>query len=142
MKEYFKNLNSEDFINELPTHLREPIVVLNQRGLEYEQIGVELSANPSFGLAAKGGVRWDNELFARILNELKIMICKDEPRYEKIKKEMKSEGSITSKIVIAVLSGYVSDLFGLASSICVPFIILGIAAILKAGLEAVCATVL
>ena len=141
MKEYLQDRTPEDLLAELPNHWKNSVIVLHEKGMSYENIGTELAINPSFGLAVKGGTKWDNQLFSKILGELKVMICKDEPRYAKIKEQLKSESTKTNKMLIAVISAFVSDLFGIASAICIPFVILALTAILKAGIEAVCASI-
>ncbi|WP_018708087.1 hypothetical protein [Siminovitchia fordii] len=97
-----------------------------------------MSNNPSFGLVAKGGNKWNEDLFSKIMDELRIILCTEDSKYIELRNKLSDEGNISAKAITAVISGWVGNIIGVAAAICVPFVILVIASILNVGLSEFC----
>lgn len=69
--------------------------------------------------------------------EASKLIC-DENNQSQIAKKLKSEGNLTTHIIIAAVSSYVGDILGFAAALCSPFVVLSLALILKANMNVFC----
>jgi len=138
MKDVLGILKTSDFIEELPPGLKSSVTTLEKRGFTYEQIGLEMSKNPSFGLAAKGGDKWNEDLFSKIMDELRIMLCTEDSKYAELRNKLSEEVNVSAKVITALISGWVGNTLGVAEAICVPFVILVVASILRVGLSVFC----
>lgn len=138
MDEIFRGLKTDDFINELPSGLKTSVYTLVSRGFSYEQIGKQMSENPSLGLAAKGGDKWNEDLFTKVIGELKEILCTDQSKHSELRNKLFEETNNSARAVTALVSGWVGSNIGVTAAVCVPFVILSLASILKAGLSVFC----
>lgn len=137
MNDIINKYSEEDYLDELSPSLKAAIFELEAFGLSIEQIAEQMSKNPSFGLAAKGAEKWDGALFDRIRNELREIILTDNEKYKELREKLRKEGQVSLNAIIALISGFVGQNIGVSAAVCVPFVVLAIVAILRAGLVVV-----
>lgn len=137
MKTIFESYKYTDFIDSLDPILKSTIYKLETSGIPLETIGAEISSMPAIGMTTKGANNWDKGVFQKILAEVAKLIC-DESTETELAKQLKSEATMSTQIIIAGVSNYVGNTLGFAASLCTPFVVLSIAIILKAGLNVFC----
>ena len=138
MEKVFEPFKAEDFIKELPTGIRNIVAELNEEGVSLEKIGNDIAASPSLGLTAKGGSTWNSGIFSAILKEIAEIVCVESEKHADFRKKLRDESGLTAKVLIALVAGYVAKSIGIAYSLCVPFVILGLSTIAKASYGVFC----
>lgn len=137
MLEILKSFSDEEFLSNLSGQMESMVKSLQMSGASIDDIGVNLSLNPSFGLAPKGAQKWNQDLYNRIKFEVREIICTDSEKYKELRESLKIEAKITTNFIISAVSGYVGKEIGVSAAVCVPFVILSIIAILRATTEAI-----
>lgn len=139
MKELLTPFKYTDFINNLDPTLKNAVYSLEIAGVPLDAIGNEIASMPAIGMTTKGVNNWDKNVFQKILAEVAKLICNESTDNE-LSKQLKSEASLTTQIIIAAVSNYVGTKLGFAAALCSPFVVLSIAIVLKAGLNVFCNT--
>lgn len=137
MLEILKSFSDEEFLSNLSEQMESIVKSLQMSGASIDDIGINLSLNPSFGLAPKGAQKWNQGLYNRIKSEVREIICTDSEKYKELRESLKIEAKITTNVIIGVVSGYVGKEIGVSAAVCVPFVVLSIIAILRATTEAI-----
>ncbi|MFW5983259.1 MAG: hypothetical protein ACOCQ4_02070 [bacterium] len=137
IKEILNDYKYTDFLESLDPSIKNSINSLHESGVSLETIGTEIANMPSIGLTTKGVNKWDKNIFQKVLSEVAVLICNESNETELVKK-LKSEAGMSTQIIIAGVSHYVGDKLGFAYALCVPFVILSLAIILKAGINVFC----
>lgn len=137
MLEILKSFSDEEILSTLPGNMESVVNTLQISGASIDDIGINLSLNPSFGLAPKGSQKWNEGLYERIRIEVREIICTDSEKYKELRESLKIEAKITTNVIIGAISGYVGKEIGVSAAICVPFVVLSVIAILRATTEAI-----
>jgi hypothetical protein len=137
MLEILESFSDEDFLSNLPEQMESMVKSLQISGASIDDIGINLSLNPSFGLAAKGAQKWNQDLYERIKAEVREIICTDSEKYKGLRESLKVEAKITTNVIISIISGHVGKEIGVSAAVCVPFVVLSIIALLRAATEAI-----
>jgi hypothetical protein len=139
MKDILTQFKYTDFIDSLDPILKNAVYSLETSGVSLDTIGVEIASMPALGMTTKGANNWDKTVFQKVLSEVARLIC-TAGEEDALTKQLKTEASLTTQVVIAVFSGYIGDKLGFAAALCTPFVVLAIALIIKAGLNVFCDT--
>jgi hypothetical protein len=97
-----------------------------------------LSDAPATGIALKGPVLWPQNLWGQILEQLRLAICTDDPSYASMREALRGEKAVPARVVTAILSAGVATKLGFEAAVCVPFVAIGLAAVVKMGVAAWC----
>ncbi len=138
MKQLFENMSPIDFYQELPSPSREYAISMFEANADPLQIANQLSKEPGEGLAIKGGETWPHNIFSRIGNEIHVLLCTDDPKYDTTRERLKGEGTTAANVIIYVASNAIASHAGMAVALCVPLVCVILAAIAKMGLSAWC----
>jgi ubiquitin C-terminal hydrolase len=141
MNKTLAHFSLTDFLNTLPPSTRAAAYQAYESGVDLMAVAQQMANEPSAGLATKGGVFWPNNILQQIVKELHALLCTEDPRYETWRKKLNSEGSITAKVFVVLASSAVASSINFTVALCVPFVALVLAAIMKVGIEAWCRAV-
>ena len=108
MDNWISNINEDTLMKELPPSLVATIRGMETSGLGLDHIGQMLSVNPALGLATKGAKAWPNDLWQKTKEELRLIICTDNPKYIVLRDDLKKETNVTSAVLLSLISTTVS----------------------------------
>lgn len=138
MNDWFTGINEDSLLNELPFPLAQIIRAMDSKGLDLDAIGLTLSGNPAAGLIAKGGIGWPSNLWQLTKEEIRKIICTEDPKYASLRGDLSKQSNVTSEVLLAVISSAVTSRLGLEAGLITPFVVLTLMSVLRAGKEAWC----
>ena len=138
MNEILEGLTPEDFFETLPTTTRKTVLSMLASGVDLLDIAVIFAISPGEGLVTKGGELWPQNMLARTLVEVKLLICSDSQEYKETREKLRKEATIVANVVTFVVSDAIAIRLGMAPALCVPLVIILLASVAKVGVRAWC----
>ena len=75
-----------------------------------------------------------------VKSEIRILICTDDEKYSKLRKQLTLEGEKGTKSIVAIISAFIGSVLGVEATMLTGFCAVSLYAISKIGKEAYCAT--
>jgi len=137
------DLDRDELLSELPQHVREAVVSMEEQGADWDTIGERLANAPANALAAqKGGPDWNIDLWSEVKAEFAIFLCQDEERYSDLQSEGEALGDMNEKLLISWFSSQMGSYLGTASGILAPLVTWLLISAATIGKNALCSDLL
>jgi len=131
---------NEDWLGHLsPTAKRVLKDLLDGGSSPEEAIELWLGGAHQSSIAGMGGAGQPKKYSTLFMNELRILICTDDPKYKDLRAQFPKINKGTAGAAISSLSVAFASTLGVATIIIAPAIVLGLMTIAKVGVTAWCA---
>ncbi len=131
--------SERDLLSTLPPTTSANIRDWETQGFDLDQIGHLLTTSPQV-LGTKAATSVPDNFWAHVKEQVRLLICTDDPRYANLRDTFGKEGHVTINVLVSSVSAAIgTQLGGIEVGLIMPLVVVSLMAVARVSKEAWCA---